>query len=215
VLKKIIITTVLSLGLHTSFASSNEVENPWFVGGVLGYGSTTWNGLVPNASAQSDALKLSTPIEVREGGFIWGVSGGVEAIKNFQLQLEYLDFPDANVKFDEFSLYADENNNETEFNSKTHVWSIQGKFLVPWQDSNLRIFASGGPAWMSRRDNLYENDLWTPTFGIGLNYIVNKYSMVDVAFSYTAGNGQSELNPSAHYMPFLYGVLVRLYIRLG
>ena len=191
------------------------VDKPWFIGGAGGFGSTTWQGLVPSTTNQSSAMSLSTPIDAQEGGGLWGIVGGVEAFKNFQVQFEYLNYPKATVFFDPDSLFSIENNDTTEFSSHTYTWSIQAKFLVPWEDTKLRLFASGGAALMARRDSLLEQDLVTPTFGIGFNYMINPRWMVDGVFSYTAGYGESELNPSAHYMPFLYGVFARLMYRMG
>lgn len=192
-----------------------HADKPWFVGGAGGFGSTTWQGLVPNAQHQNSAMSLSTPIDVQEGGGLWGVVAGVEPFQNFQIQFDYLQYPKATVFFDKDSLYSIDNNDSTEFTSRTHTWSIQGKFLVPWEDTKLRLFAGGGVAWMARRDDLLQQDIVTPSFQMGLNYMLNCRWMAEAVFSYTAGFGESELNPSAHYMPFLYGVYARLMYRMG
>lgn len=192
-----------------------HADKPWFIGAAGGFGSTTWQGLVPNSEHQNSAMSLSTPIDVQEGGGLWGGVAGVEPFQNFQIQFDYLQYPKATVYFDKDSLYSIDNNDSTEFSSTTHTWSIQGKFLVPWEDTKLRLFAGGGVAWMARRDDLLEQDIVTPTFALGLNYLINPRWMVEGVFSYTAGYGESELNPSAHYMPFLYGVFARLMYRLG
>lgn len=203
----------LFLSMQPIFAS-NVVENPWFIGGLLGFGSTTWSGLVPPPASQNSAMAMATPVYAEEGGLLWGVAGGVEAFQNFQLQFDYMHYPNANVYFDSFSIFS-ENTGSTQLTSSTYTWSVQGKFLVPWQDTNLRFFAAGGAAWLSRRDELLEQDLVTPTFGLGLNYGFTPHLMGEVAFSYTAGNGQSELSPADHYMPFLYGVFARVFLRMG
>ena len=195
--------------------ADERIENPWFVGGVVGYGSTTWQGLVPETSKQNAALNLSTPIDAEEGGVAWGIVGGVEAFKNFHLQLDYMHYPRATVYFDPDSLYSINNNDSTEFSSETYTWSVQGKFLVPWRDTNIKFFASGGAAWIARRDDLLKEDTASPTFGIGVNYTFNSHIMSEIAFTYTSGNGQSELNPAEHFIPFLYGVVGRVYYRLG
>lgn len=210
--------SIIGLFTFTGYAFSFtavHADKPWFIGAAGGFGSTTWQGLVPIFERQNSAMSLSTPIDVKEGGGLWGVVGGVEAFQNFQLQFDYLQYPKATVFFDKDSLYSIDNDDSTEFTSRTHTWSIQGKFLVPWEDTKLRLFAGGGVAWMARRDDLLEQDIVTPTFALGLNYLINPRWMCEAVFSYTAGYGESELNPSAHYMPFLYGVFARLMYRLG
>lgn len=193
-----------------------HVDNPWYFGAGVGYGSTTWDALVPRTSAQNSAISMSTPIQVEEGGVLWGISGGVEVFKNFQMEFNYWKYPNATVHFDPDSLYSFENNNSTEFSTSTYTWSLQGKFLVPWNDSKkLRIFASAGMAWLNRQDELLKQDTIAPTFGLGLNYGFTPHIMGEFGFVYTAGDGESELNPSADYMPFLYGIFWRLFYRWG
>lgn len=214
VFKKIFFTPFFLLSCCLVYASE-RVENPWFVGGVLGGGSTTWKGLVPETSKQNAAINLSTPIDVQEGGFVWGIAAGVEAFKNFQLQFDYMDYPDATINFDPDSIYSIDHDGATSLKSSTYSWSIQGKFLVPWRDTNLKPFASGGVAWIARRDELLQENLVSPVFGIGLNYTFTKNIMAEVAFTYTSGYGQSELSPADDYIPFLYAVFGRVYLRLG
>ncbi len=193
-----------------------KVENPWYIGGGVGYGSTTWDALVPQSSEQNSAISMSTPIRVQEGGVLWGFSGGVEIFKNFQLEFNYWNYPKATIYFDPDSLYTFENDESTEFTSNTYTMSLQGKFLVPWNDSQkLRLFATAGMAWLNRQDDLLIQDTISPTFGLGLNYGFTPNVMGEFGFVYTAGDGQSELNPSADYMPFLYGIFWRLYYRWG
>lgn len=200
----------------TPFAYAAQAVNyPWFVGGAVGGGSTTWEGLVPEQSDQNAALNLSTPIQTDEGGFVWGVAAGVEIFKNFQFQMDYTHYPKALITFDKDSLFSIDHEDQTSFSSNTYTWSMQVKFLVPWEASKLRLFSSGGVAWLARRDDLLEQDIVSPTFGLGLNYELSPHTMAELAFSYTAGNGKSELNPAEDFMPFLYAGLFKLYYRMG
>lgn len=214
-LRKRIFCFFCFIGISSLVLAEQPVENPWFVGGVLGYGSTTWRGLVPDTAKQNAALNLSTPIDAQEGGFTWGIVGGVEAFKNFHLQLDYMHYPRATIHFDPDSLYSINNNDSTEFSSETYTWSLQGKFLVPWRETNIKFFASGGAAWIARRDELLKEDTASPTFGLGINYTFTPHTMAEVAFSYTSGNGKSELNPAEDFIPFLYAVFARVYYRMG
>ncbi len=206
----------MALGIFaSSLVHAQKPENPWYVGAGLGYGSTTWRALVPNVSNQNLALSMSTPVEVQEGGLLWGVGGGMEVIPQFQVEFNYWKYPDATVTFDPDSLYAFENDGKTSFKTNTYTLNLQGKFLVPWQDTHLRLFASAGAAWLNRQDELLKNEAISPTFGVGLNYGFSEHWMGEFAFIYTAGDGESELNPSADFMPFLYGIFTRIYYRFG
>jgi hypothetical protein len=204
----------LSLSL-SSFVYAQKLDIPWYVGASLGWGSTTWRALVPQVSNQNLALSMSTPVEVQEGGLLWGVGGGMEVIPQFQVEFNYLKYPNALVTFDPDSLYAFENDGNTSFNTNTYTLSLQGKFLVPWEDTPLRIFASAGAAWLNRQDELLKNEAISPTFGVGLNYGFNDHWMGEFGFVYTAGDGESELNPSADFMPFLYGIFTKIFYRFG
>lgn len=211
-MRRLICTLIFCFNLAHA---EEAVRSPWFLGGVVGGGSTTWMGLVPEKSQQNAALNLSTPIDVREGGLVWGVAGGVEAFKNFHFQMDYTHYPKATILFDQDSLFSIDHDNATSFTTSTYTWSMQGKFLVPWQETHLKLFASGGVAWLARRDDLLQDDLVSPIFSIGGNYELSPQWMLELAFSYTAGNGKSELNPAEDFMPFLYAGIVRLFYRLG
>ncbi|HBB53608.1 MAG TPA: hypothetical protein DCZ80_06880 [Legionellales bacterium] len=204
-----------SLTLFSSIVMADKVEYPWYVGGGIGWGTTTWEGLVPATANQNLALSMSTPNSAHEGGFLWGVAAGIEVIPQFQVEFNYWDYPDATIQFDPESLYSFENNGETELKTKTYTLVLQGKFLVPWKDTKLRLFASAGGAWLNRQDNLFNNELISPTFGVGLNYGFTPHLMGEFGFIYTAGYGESELNPADDFMPFLYGIFTRLYYRWG
>lgn len=204
-----------SLTLLSSTAVWAKVENPWYVGAGVGWGTTTWQALVPSNANQNGALSISTPKSAHEGGFLWGVAAGIEVIPQFQVELNYWDYPDATIHFDPDSLYSFENNGQTELTTQTYTFVLQGKFLVPWEDTKLRLFASAGAAWLNRDDNLLTNETISPTFGVGLNYGFTPHLMGEFGFIYTAGYGESELNPAEDFMPFLYGIFTRLYYRWG
>lgn len=205
------ITFILS---HALFAES-KTKYPWFLGGGVGYGSTLWRGLVPELGNQNMALSMSTPVNVDEGGLLWGFGGGVEVIPQFQFEFFYWKYPNATIYFDEESLFTYENNNATSFSSNTYTLLLDGKFLVPWQDSALKIFATAGLAWLNRDDYVLTNEIISPSFGVGLNYSFTDHWMGEFGFVYTAGNGESELNPAADFMPFLYGIYTRIFYRFG
>ena len=209
-----LVCSIAMILTHASYAVA-ETKYPWFLGAGTGYGSTLWRGLVPEKSNQNMALSMSTPVNVDEGGFLWGVGGGVEIIPQFQLEFFYWKYPNASIYFDEESLFTYENNNATSFQSNTYTFLLEGKFLVPWRDSPLNIYATAGMAWLNRDDYVFSNEIISPSFGVGLNYGFSDHWMGEFGFVYTAGNGESELNPAADFMPFLYGIYTRLFYRFG
>jgi hypothetical protein len=213
VLKKIVLFTCMSLTAHA--ISVKPVENPWYIGGGVGYGSTTWHALVPSSTNQNSAIAMSTPVNVNEGGFLWNIAGGVELFPQFHLEFDYFHYPDAHIYFDPDSLFSYENNDETALHSQTYTFLFQGKFLVPWEDTPLRLYATAGAAWLNRFDNLLADQTVSPTFGLGLNYLFSSHWMGEFGFIYTAGQGESELNPAEDYMPFLYGIYTRILFRFG
>jgi hypothetical protein len=198
-----------------SVIAKSDIKHPWFIGAGVGYGSTVWQGLVPEAGKQNMALSLSTPLDVDEGGVLWGFGGGVEVISQFQLEFFYWKYPNSTIYFDKDSLFSFENNNATNFRTSTYTYLLDGKFLVPWKDTNFNIYATAGLAWLNRDDYVFKNEIISPSFGVGVNYGFDEHWMGEFGFVYTAGNGESELNPALDYMPFLYGIYTRVFYRFG
>ena len=58
-----------------------------YIGLIGGYGSTTWDGLVPSNRNQNIAMNMSTPIAVEEGGNVWGVLAGYEFSPHFAVEV--------------------------------------------------------------------------------------------------------------------------------
>ena len=59
-----------------------------------------------------------------------------------------------------------------------------------------------------------ENRRVTPTFALGFNYNLSEHIMAELGANYTAGYGESELNPAKDYVPFLYSAFVQLAYRI-
>ncbi len=217
------LTKFVSLCLFSSLCQAGLLENhqdgpvgnirfnPFYIGVSGGYGSTTWNGLVPTEANKNEALSLSTPIEVQEGGGVWGVFAGYELTPTFALEANYMHYPDANIAFESFSLFSYSTNFEqTEFITHTEVANLMGKIMLFIPNTNVRVYSGAGVASVHRRDTLKDNWLLTPTFGVGLNYHFAKHVLGEIGANYTAGFGESNLNPSDSYFPFLYSVAFRL-----
>lgn len=188
----------------------NVFRHPFYIGGIGGFGSTTWGGLVPSTENQNSAISLSTPVNVTEGGGVIGAFAGYEISRFFAVEASYMHYPDATVFFDDESLFSFLHDDQTEFTSQTEAISVMAKVMLIIPDTKIRFFSSLGGANVHRKDIL--NDYWrfSPTFGAGLNYRFTEDVMGEFGGSYTAGFGESNLNPTESYFPFLYSINFRL-----
>lgn len=192
----------------------NKYIHPIYAGLTGGYGQTTWGQLVsdePNA-----ALSLSTPIHVKEGGFIWGAYAGYEIIPAFAFEASYMHYPDAELEFDPYSIFSFNHDGETELTTHTESVSLIAKImlLIP-HAPGFRAYSFFGAAGVHRNDDIADRWRASPTFGVGFNYVITPRLMVELGTEYVAGYGQSEIEPDEHYVPFLYSGFLRLAYRFG
>jgi Outer membrane protein beta-barrel domain len=185
-------------------------HHPFYLGASGGYGSTTWKGLVPLKDKQNLAINISTPIRVREGGALWGFFLGYEFIPYFALEASYMHYPNARVIFDPISLFTYMNEGRTQFVTHTESVSLMAKILLAIPNTRMRIYSSAGAASMHRSDILANHWRLSPTFGVGLNYHFTEHLTSELAGNYIAGFGESQLNPTETYFPFLYSLSLRL-----
>ena len=183
---------------------------PFYFGASYGYGATTWRGLVPTEENQNSAIAMSTPIKVQEGGAAWGLFVGYELIPTFALEANYQRYPRATVFFDKLSLFSFNNNDETELVSNTESLGLMGKIFLLAPHTPLRLYSGAGLASVRRQDLLMNQWRFSPTFGLGLNYRFANHFMAELNGNYTAGFGESQLEPTATFFPFLYSLSVRL-----
>ena len=213
--------TVLAIFLCSSAVFSEEspqssaaFKHPFYVGGTAGYGSTTWQGLVPSKINQNEAISISTPISVTEGGAVWGGLVGYELSPYFAMEAHYTRYPNATISFDEFSLFAFENDGIMDLHTHTETVSLLAKVMLFIPRSAVRLYSSAGVAEIHRWDDMTENRRVTPTFALGFNYNLSEHIMAELGANYTAGYGESELNPAKDYVPFLYSAFVQLAYRI-
>lgn len=211
--------SLIQLGLFlTSFhCFGNTIDHnkhPAYLGFVAGYGSTTWDGLVPSKANQNFAMNLSTPTEVREGGATWGFYGGYELNPFFAFELSYQRYPDAQVTFDEISLFTFLNNGMTEFTTHTETINLMAKVMVTIPSTDIKLYSSAGAAEVHRSDVLFERWRLSPTFSAGFNHDFTQHIMGELGANYTAGYGEAQLNPTEVYFPFLYSIFVRIGYRI-
>jgi opacity protein-like surface antigen len=209
-----ILSPLLLLSSTLSQAGIKNIANhPFYIGAIAGYGSTTWQGLVAPKKSQNEALTLSTPIYVEEGGATWGVMAGYEFTPCFAVEANYIRYPNSTVYFNEFSLFSFTHDQELSLSTKTEAISLLGKIMLLIPNSNFRVFSSAGGAALYREDMIIDNWRLTPTFGAGVNYNFTEHLMGEIAGNYTAGYGESQLSPVDTYYPFLYSVTARVAYR--
>jgi opacity protein-like surface antigen len=207
----------ISLFAAASFVRANSTDDdkfryPFYVGIASGYGSTIWSGLIPPPNKLSATLALSTPIEVTEGGTIWGFFAGYEIIPQFAVETSYTRYPLAKISFSTRSIFSFQNHGRVSFSTMTDSYSLVGKFMVIIPRTTVRVYSDAGVAAVHRADIDTPVNHWraSPTFGVGLNYNFSPRVMADLGANYTGGYGESELTPANDYVPFLYSVYLRL-----
>jgi len=124
-------------------------------------------------------------------------------------------YPDAVVIFADTSLFAFEHNGSLSFTTHTESLLLMAKVMMPIPNSNFRIYSSFGLAEVHRSDELRNRWAGAPAFGAGVNYNFTDRVMGEIGGIYSAGYGQSELDPVEDYIPFLYSVVFRLAYRFS
>jgi hypothetical protein len=197
------------------FEQNKSFIYPSYVGIEGGYARTTWAGLVPSKTDQNAALIMSTPTSVTEGGGAFGIFAGYELIPYFALEANYMRYPDANVSFDPNSIFSFLHDDCTKLTTHTETVAIMAKLMLVIPTTNIRVYSSFGAANIHRWDMISDKWRITPTFGVGFNYHFTSHLMSDMRGNYTAGYGQSELNPANNYIPFLYSITLGLAYRFS
>lgn len=182
----------------------------FYAGGMAGYGSTTWYGLVPSKSEQNAAMSLSTPIETREGGGAFGVFAGYEFNPSFALETNYIRYPGSHIGFDEISVFAFEHDGLRYFISKTETLNIIAKLMVNFPYTNVRIYSGIGLGGVHRQDMLLHRWHTGPSFSVGATWPLTPRIRIDLDGNYTAGVGEARLSPADTFIPFLYSGGFRL-----
>jgi hypothetical protein len=188
-------------------------SHPLYLGITGGYGSTTWQGLVPSAENQNAAMNMTTPTIVEEGGGVWGAFAGYDFSPYFALEGAYMHFPNATVQFAPFSLFSFEHDDLTEFVTRTETLSLIAKIMLFIPNTKIRAYSGLGVASIHRNDLLNDNWRYSPSFAAGFNYDFTPHIMGEIAGSYTAGYGEAQINPTDVYFPFLYAAYLRLAYR--
>lgn len=209
------IVSCLSVSECAVSSSGNLSDHSFYVGMGAGYGSTTWFGLVPRGENNNSAMSLSTPLSVQEGGPAWNAFAGYEFTDYFALEASYAHFPRAEITFDPLSLFSFLNDEQTELFSNTATASIMAKIFMRFPNTRMRLWSGAGLGLIYRSDMVLHDRHVSPTFSVGVNYLFNDRLMSEIAAVYTAGYGESQLNPTETYFPFLYSITYRLSYRFS
>ncbi len=211
--KRIYFILLVSLCSITLHCKADTTKYPMYIGLTGGYGSTTWQGLVSTRNNETDAIIISTPKNVTEGGAIWGVFAGYEFTPFFALEGNYTHYPDAKVTFDPLSLVAFNYNGLIDLNTETESVSLMAKILMSIPRTYFRVYSSAGIADIHRNDQLKNSWQISPSFGVGVHYNFSERILFEAGVNYTAGYGESELDPAEDYVPFLYSGFLRVAYR--
>ncbi len=198
---------------QTKTISDDLFKHRFYIGAVGGWGSTTWQGLVPTDENQNLAMSISTPLEVNEGGGVFGVSAGYEVTRYFAFEANYVDYPDAILTFDQESFFSFEQNGLTELRTHTQTASLIAKVMLILPNTSMRLFSGAGVASVWRKDDINTDYRISPTFAFGVNMNFNERLMGELGTTYTAGYGEPEINPTKDFVPFLYSVFVKAALR--
>lgn len=194
--------------------ASDPFAYPLYLGLAGGYGATTWEGLVPAAGNQNSAISISTPVSVHEGGLVWGAFAGYEITPYFGLEFNYQAYPSATIFFDEDSLFAFDSDGQTSLSTRSSLINAMAKIMLIIPQTTVRAYSTFGIAKVTRIDPMTHDWRLSPSFSFGLTKNIVPHVMAELEFNYTAGYGESELNPAKDFIPFLYGVFLKLAYRL-
>ncbi len=218
-MNRIFLSVLTALYMTSTLANLKPVDYlykyKYYFGGLGGAGSTTWNGLVPSEKNRNDAMSISTPILVNEGGAVWGLFGGYEITPYFAIEANYMHFPQAKITFDEDSLFAFDYNGITKLTTNTQTGSVIGKVMLIIPNTSLRLYSGAGIASIWRSDEIDSEYRLTPTFAFGFTLNINERLMCELGANYTAGFGESEINPVNDFIPFLYSIYGKLAVRFN
>lgn len=178
----------------------------FYAGGAIAYGQTTWHEL----TSDDFAVEVSAPKEAVDFGSTWGGFMGYQFDTSFALEAVYMRYPNTRITFNGFSFYYP----LTEMLSRTQVYSLIAKFLIPLVNARINAFLHAGIAVTRRSDVLAKVNRVGPTFGVGFMCNASRRVITEFGFEYYVGYGKAERRPADDYVPFLFSVYFRLGYRL-
>lgn len=205
--------TVYSTCAYAVVARVYPFHYPHFYAGLqAGYGETTWREL----KTDDLLVEVSAPIETHDYGTTWGAFIGYQFGKSFAIEATYMRYPNTRLIFDDFNFYQTELNDYdfTEMTTRTQVYSGIAKFILPLANYRINAFLDAGIAFTHRSDIFAKVTRVAPTFGIGFMANASRNVITELGFEYYIGYGKSDHIPVKDFVPFLFGVYVRIGYRI-
>ena len=195
---------ISSILFSVAYASTNRTPPPrFYAGGTIAYGKTTWKQL----DSDDFAVQSSAPVSSIDKGTTWGAFLGYQFGKSFAMEATYMRYPNTHIRLGDFSFYYP----LEEINTRTQVYSLVTKFLLPVMNARANLFMDTGVGFTRRSDVLAKVTRVGPTFGFGISFNPARRIITEAGFEYYVGYGKSERRPVADFVPFLYA----LYLRIG
>ena len=110
-------------------------------------------------------------------------------------------------------MFAFEKDGRTDLYTKTHTGSVIAKVMLVIPGTSMRLFSGAGVASVWRADEIDSEYRISPTFAFGANVNFTEHLMAEIGANYTAGYGESEINPVNDFVPFLYSIFGKLALR--
>lgn len=199
----------VSCGIHAATIDFDHLfpSKTVYFGVNIGGGSTTWAYLIDTIDQVSNGV---TPIAVKELGPSWGVVFGFDVSANFAIELQYMQFADSHLTFDDAGKASYMLPSNTII-SKTQAYSLSGKFYLPvGVDTHLRAFSAVGAGLVQRSDIINPHaSCVTPYMSAGLSYNFTRHLIAESGFQYYTGFGASEVLPVQDFIPFAWDAYFR------
>ncbi len=177
----------------------------FYLGVNIGGGATTWSYLVDKIDP---FVTGATPTAAKEFGPSWGVVLGYNPIKNFSIELQYMQFADSHLTFRIDPGYNVYNLTSPDVVSQTSAFSLSGKFYLPVY-AGLRLFSAIGADVVIRKDVINNTSCITPYMSAGASYNFTRHIISETGFQYYTGFGASEVSPAKHFVPFAWDAYYR------
>jgi hypothetical protein len=172
-------------------------ESFFYTGLIGGFAKIDWDPII----AQDTATYPTNPTEADGQGSLFGADVGYQINKYFAVEAEYIRMPNTYLQFKPVALPA---YGVTSTESTLDFAAIIVKIMAPLGDSGFSLFTDAGPAYQYRSDDVATIDTFAPTFGAGVNYMINEHWMANVTFQYATGYGESIATPMDEYIPEIY-----------
>jgi hypothetical protein len=204
----LLLLLLLSLSIP-AFADDNinvslplNMQHPFYVGLISGYGNTDWGKVV----AQDYDASYATPTAASGSGAIIGGLAGYQVTQYVAIEGQYIHYADSTVTLNPkavtFGLYPP--GTTTPFNSATNYYAIMSKFSAPFDKNHFEAFGTLGAAIVTRSDELAHIHDCRPTFGFGLTDVESEHWNFTLAFNYTPGTGVAAERAIQDYIPYIY-----------